>query len=409
MVKEFISSSTLDESEVKDILFKKIKEEQALANELENDTSIVEKVTLKPNKFNVVSLFSGAGGLDLGLELAGIDAIKGRNFTDEIYKTKKTYFNNRSESLFNIVYSNDMFKEANETYLNNFLSSVVKDAQDIRKVANFPKAQIMIGGFPCPGFSSAGPRLIDDPRNFLYIHFIRALTQHEPEFFIAENVKGLMTLAKGTVFKQVKEDFASAGYDVQAFLVNSRDYGVPQLRERVILVGSHVEKIVKPYGYTFKAPEHTHGPKLIPYVTLKDAIGDLPKNPEDVYEGGFSSMYMSRNRKKSWNDQSFTIQASGRQAPMWPGGSPMKKIDKNSWIFTGDSNLNRRISVKEAARIQTFPDWWIFSDGGNKNSTKNNRLNLQYKQIGNAVPVNLARNFLKPIADFLSEHPELSE
>ncbi len=171
-----------------------------------------------------------------------------------------------------------------------------------------------------------------------------------------------MTLAKGEVFRQVVQDFASAGYDVQAHLVNSRDYGVPQLRERVILIGTHKDKIKDNYDWSYNLPDPTHGENKIPFVTLRDAIGDLPTDPEDVYDGGFSSMYMSRNRKKGWDEQSFTIQASGRQAPMWPGGKPMVKVEKDLWRFSGE--INRRLSVREVARIQTFPDWFSFSDGG---------------------------------------------
>lgn len=409
MKKEFISASKLSPREVQQILMEKIEEERSKILDKKEDEAILDKISLVPGKFNVVSLFSGAGGLDLGLEMSGIDAVYGRDFTDKISQKKQTYNENREKSIFNFVYSNDIFVEANETYLDNFPATVVKQNKDIRQVASFPNCQIMLGGFPCPGFSAAGPRLIDDPRNFLYIHYIRALLEAQPEFFVAENVKGIMTLANGEVFKQVVEDFASAGYDIQAYLVNARDYGVPQLRERVIIVGTHIEKVQKKYDWTYKLPDSSHGEgeNKKSFVTLRDAIGDLPEDPDDVFVSDFSSMYMSRNRKKNWNDQSFTIQASGRQAPIWPGGEPMKKIGKDEWEFSGD--VNRRVSVREAARIQTFPDWFEFSSGQNFSTQKNNRLNKQYQQIGNAVPVELARSVLAPIAEFLNNHPELAE
>src|SRR5699024_10070886 len=113
---------------------------------------------------------------------------------------------------------------------------------------------------------------------------------------------------------------------------------------------------------------------------------------------------MSRNRKKRWDVQSFTIQASGRQAPIHPGGLPMKKVDKNKWIFTDGEENNRRLSVKEIARIQTFPDWFEFNDGDNKKISKNGRLNKIYTQIGNAVPVELARAIAYPIAKWFKEN-----
>lgn len=408
MRKEFVSASTLSKKEVHDILLKKINEEQSKILDDKEDKEFLQKVKKVKGKANVISLFSGAGGLDLGLELAGLDATEGEKYTNKILKSKEDYFKNRSKSIFHISYSNDIFKEANATYSNNFPNDIVKSDKDIRKVATFPKGQIMLGGFPCPGFSAAGPRLIDDPRNFLYVHYIRALLETQPAFFIGENVKGLLTLAKGEVFHQLVQDFSSAGYDVQAFLVNSRDYDVPQLRERVILVGMRND-LKKKYNWSYKLPEPTNGDRLLdkkPYVTLKDAIGDLPKIPDDYMKGSFSTIFMSRNRKKRWDEQSFTIQASGRQAPLWPGGEPMVKVGKDEWKFQG--KINRRLSVREVARIQTFPDWMKF-DAGNSSISKNGRLNKQYKQIGNAVPVQMARHLLLPIAQFFVDHPELTQ
>lgn len=189
----------------------------------------------------------------------------------------------------------------------------------------FPKGDLVLGGFPCPGFSETGPRLVDDPRNFLYIHFIRCLVQVKPKFFIAENVKGMLTLGKGEVFRQIKQDFEAAGYRVYHKLVNARDYGVPQIRERVFLVG--VREDIS-FEYRFPEPTHGEGVLLKPYVTLREAIGDLEENPGDYFTGSYSTIFMSRNRKKNWDEQSFTIQASGRQAPIHPGGLPMEKVGK---------------------------------------------------------------------------------
>lgn len=281
------------------------------------------------------------------------------------------------------------------------------------------KNDLTIGGGPCPGFSEAGPRLIDDERNFLYIHFIRELVQTQPLFFVAENVKGMMTLGKGEVLRQIIEDFSSAGYTVTAYLVNARDYGVPQSRERVFLIGVHKEKIEEKFGYHYELPLPTHGSpeeidlitEKLPWVTLKEAIGDLENNPGEYFEGSYSTIYMSRNRKKSWDEQSFTIQASGRQAPQHPGGYPMtqyvdKEDGRKKWQFNGE---NRRLSIKEIARIQTFPDWFEFDMGSStgksgKEISRNAQLDKVYKQIGNAVPVLLARAIIQPIADFLNEH-----
>lgn len=383
-------------NDVQSILFEKIAEEMEVIEE-QPDTYQIEDLHYETDKVNVISLFCGAGGLDLGVELAGIDTVMEEDETNRALKNKDTFNSIRKRGLFHHVYSNDFFKEALETYQQNFPPNIFPHNCDIRKVKQFPMGDLVLGGFPCPGFSEAGPRLIDDPRNFLYIHYIRCLMQVQPKFFIAENVKGMLTLGKGEVFRQIKEDFEAAGYRVYHKLVNSRDYGVPQLRERVFLVG-----VRKDINYEYKFPEPTHGddPLLKPYVTLRDAIGDLEKNPGDYFTGSYSSMFMSRNRKKSWDDQSFTIQASGRQAPLHPGGLPMERVDKDKWIFPDGEENNRRLSVKEISRIQTFPDWYQFSVGSKKSISKNGRLNKVYKQIGNAVPVQLARVIAKPIAQY---------
>ena len=134
-------------------------------------------------------------------------------------------------------------------------------------------------------------------------------------------------------------------------------------------------------------------------VDLRTAIGDLEDNPGEYFTGSYSSMFMSRNRKKSWSEPSFTIQASGRQAPIHPGGEPMVKVGKDKYIFTDGEENNRRLSVKEIARIQTFPDWYEFSRG-TSNRNENAKLDLVYKQIGNAVPVRLALAVAEPIAEF---------
>ncbi|MDX5484356.1 DNA cytosine methyltransferase [Bacillus pumilus] len=381
--------------EVKNILLERIAEESSRIFEDDSDIELMSEIKYQKDKFNMISLFSGCGGLDLGFELAGLSAVMGEEQALEAFKDKDKYNEVRAKSIFHTVYTNDMFKEANESYRLNFLDTALQHEKDIRKVKYFPKADIIVGGFPCPGFSEAGPRLVDDERNFLYIHFIRSIIQAQPEIFVAENVKGMLTLGKGEVIKQISEDFASAGYDVQYKLLNSKDYGVPQLRERVFIVG-----VKKGIGFNYKFPDPTHGEKkgLIPYNTLREAIYDLRKDPGPYFKGSYSTIYLSRNRKKTWEDQSFTIQASGRQAPLHPDGPAMEKIGKDEWVLSGGEEKNRRLSVKEIARIQTFPDWFEFSDGGNMKVSVNNRLDKQYKQIGNAVPVLLAKAVAEPIA-----------
>ena len=372
-------------SEVKELLNSKIEEErQAFADcseEIEFD-----KLRYNPDKWNLLSLFSGCGGLDLGFELAGLKAVMGEEVMEASFKDKK------------------IFDEARETYANNAGKYIYMDKSDIRKIKSFPKADIVLGGFPCPGFSEAGPRLVDDKRNFLYLHFIRCLMQSKPKIFVAENVKGMMTLGKGEVFKQIVEDFAAAGYKIYHKLLNSADYGVPQIRERVILVG--VRNDIE-YEYVFPAVTHGYGiTGLKEVVTLRDAIGDLEDEPGDYFTGSYSTIFMSRNRKKLWSQPSFTIQASGRQAPIHPSGEPMVHVGKDKYIFSDGEENNRRLSVKEIARIQTFPDWYEFSRGKSDKKSHNSKLNLVYKQIGNAVPVRLALAVAEPIAEFVKKQLE---
>jgi len=388
--------------DVKKILLEKIQEETSQIID-QPDSYDDNELIYKEGKASITSLFAGAGGLDLGVELAGLDVILGEDKVNEILKTRESFDAVRDKSIFHHVYANDIFTEALETYKMNFTDEVFTHKCDIKKVKEFPKADLIVGGPPCPGYSAAGPRLVDDPRNFLYLHYIRVLMQVQPKFFILENVKGMMTLGKGEVFKQILEDFEATGYRIYSKLLNSRDYGVPQTRERVFLVG--VREDID-FEYEFPEPTHSKDGDLLlkPFVTLEEAIGDLKDNPGDYFTGSYSTIFMSRNRKKRWDEQSFTIQASGRQAPIHPDGLPMEKVDKNKWIFTDGEENNRRLSVKEIARIQTFPDWFEFSDGGNLKTSENGRLDKKYKQIGNAVPVELARAVARPIAEWLKNN-----
>ncbi|OXL97095.1 DNA cytosine methyltransferase [Bacillus sp. KbaB1] len=386
--------------EVKQLLLEKINEERTTVTEDKSDFS-QDEINYKQDKMNMVSLFSGAGGLDLGFELAGLGVAIGEEAAMKAFRNKEEYNQLRHQSVFHTIYTNDIFQEALETYKKNNGNDVYIHKKDIRKVKEFPAANVVLGGFPCPGFSEAGPRLIDDERNFLYLHFIRCLMQVQPEIFVGENVKGMMTLGKGEVFKQIVEDFAAAGYTLYVKLLNARDYGVPQIRERVLIVG--VRNDID-FEYKFPEPTHGEGEGLKPFVTLEEAIGDLEEEPGPYYEGSYSTIFMSRNRKKRWDEQSFTIQASGRQAPIHPGGLPMEKVEKNKWIFPNGEENNRRLSVKEIKRIQTFPDWYDFSLGSSEKLKFNSKLDKAYKQIGNAVPVLLARAVAQPIADWAIQY-----
>jgi len=323
---------------------------------------------------DVISLFSGSGGMDLGFVMAG----------------------------HRIIYAIDNDLDACSTYEINLKFKPV--CENIKKIDNFPEADIMLACCPCQGFSLFGTRNFYDERNFLYKEIIRCLNLVNPKFVIIENVKGLLSLYKRKFFDMMVSELTKVGYKISWKLLDAKDYGVPQDRLRLFIVGVRTD-----LAFKYKFPLKTHGPKIYsyitlrqekdgtlkciydnerngqvirPYVTLKKAIGDLkqPKKGEYWDDNKYSPFYMSRNRRRTWNQVSYTIQASGRHAPLHPSSPPMKRIAKDKWIFTDDVEKYRRMSIKECARIQTFPDNYHFE--GNIKS--------QYRQIGNAVPPKLA-------------------
>jgi len=302
----------------------------------------VVKFNTKLNKYTVSSLFAGAGGLDMGLEKQG----------------------------FKVVWANDIDKDACATHRLWSQADIIQG--DINKInlSEIPNTDIITGGFPCQGFSLAGPRKINDERNILYRQFVRLVELKQPYAFVAENVKGILTLGGGEIIEAIIEDFASKGYTVYPNLINAADYGVPQDRWRVILLGFRKDLGVN----QFKFPE-----PFRKKATLCEAIGDMPKpRPSDICNAAYSSRYMSRNRKRSWEDVSYTIPAMSKQVTLHPSSPDMLKISEDNWVF--GKGKTRRFSWQEAAAIQTFPLGMEFS--GN--------LTSKYKQIGNAVPVRLA-------------------
>lgn len=294
-------------------------------------------------EFTAVSLFCGAGGLDLGFEQSG----------------------------FRTLWANDFDKDACKTHQNWSKAKVI--CQDISKVDvnDIPSSDIILGGFPCQGFSLSGPRKIDDSRNVLYKHYVRIVKEMKPKIFVGENVKGLLTMANGQIFEAIKAEFSECGYDVYSQLVNAKDFGVPQYRERVIIVGFRKDLNIK--SFEIPIPSNMK-------MTMREALAGMPEPTEDeVCNQPYSSRYMSRNRKRDWDDVSYTIPAMAKQVTLHPSSPDMEKLDKDLWKF-GDSGITRRFSWREAAVIQTFPRDLDFHGD----------LVSKYKQIGNAVPVKLA-------------------
>lgn len=298
-----------------------------------------------------VALFAGCGGLDLGFKNAG----------------------------FNIIWANDNNKKVQETYRYNHKETelVIKSLVDI-KSEEIPECDVIIGGPPCQSWSLAGAmKGKEDSRGQLFYEYVRVIKDKRPMAFVAENVKGIVSKAHIDSFNEIVDMFKEAGYTVTYKLVNAKNYGVPQDRERVFIVG-----IRNDLGVTYEFPNPTNSEGN--YITLEDAIGDLRENPGEWMEGSFSPIFMSRNRRRSWNEVAFTVQASGRQTQIHPDSPEMEKVDKDKWQFKQDTNSKvRRMSVRECARIQTFPDSFEFLG---------NPINENYKMIGNAVPVKLAES-----------------
>ncbi len=329
-------------------------------------------------KLKVVSLFSGCGGLDLGFEKAG----------------------------FEITWANEYDNTIWETFQYNF----PKVFLDKRSIVDIPSSEIpdtdgIIGGPPCQSWSEAGAcRGINDHRGQLFFEYIRVLKDKQPLFFLAENVSGILANIHREAFGRIINEFSSAGYSLAHLLLNAKYYNVPQDRERVIIVGYH-KKMGKIYSFpgglcklvTLKDTIWDLKDSALPAKTYNKTNGDTLEIPNHEYMiGGFSTIYMSRNRVRSWDEQSFTIQAGGRHAPIHPQAPKMKFIEKNKREFIkGKEHLYRRLSIRECARIQTFPDNFIF---------KYNNLADGYKMVGNAVPIEfahiLAREILLDLKDY---------
>lgn len=312
----------------------------------------------------IVSLFSGAGGLDKGFEQAGFD----------------------------IVWANEYDSTIWETFEYNFPNTIL-DKRSIRNVSSvdIPDCIGIIGGPPCQSWSEAGAlRGISDSRGQLFYEFIRILRDKKPLFFLAENVEGMLAQRHAEALSNIKKLFKESGYNLSFRLINANNYNVPQDRKRVFFVGYRSDLNLK-----FEFPEIQEYKPV-----LKDAIWDLretalpakEKNytngskciiPNHEYMiGGFSTIFMSRNRVRAWDEPSFTIQAGGRHAPIHPQAPKMTFIEQNKREFVkGKEHLYRRLSLRECARIQTFPDDFEF---------KYSNLANGYKMVGNAVPVNMA-------------------
>lgn len=303
----------------------------------------------------IVSLFSGAGGLDLGFKMAGHE----------------------------VVWANDLYSDAVDTYRLNMGDHIVY--KNIFEVApdEVPDCDIVMGGFPCQGFSVANTkRNVEDERNQLYRELIRIIAAKNPKFFVAENVRGIMSIGKGEVLKMILNDFEQLGYKVKAKLLNAADYGAPQLRQRVFIIG--VRNDID-FDYSYPAATHnqagTNGLKK--WLGVGDALADLPDpdQPNDIANHDYSKYKLRFNgyighRTIDPDKPAPTVTARGD--------------DKGGVVVLHHPSNTRRMSCRELATVQGFPTDYVFS--GTRSSV--------YRQIGNAVPPPLAYAIAKQFNEY---------
>lgn len=304
-------------------------------------------------KIKVASLFCGCGGSDLGM-------IGGFTFLNKKYK----------KLAFDIVYAVDFDKWAVDTYNQNFTHKAVCADVVNEDFTTIPDVDVMIGGFPCQSFSTVNPtKDTNDDRANLYKQIVRFLHIKQPKYFICENVKGLMTLQKGAIIKKIIEEFTDEGYSVQYKLIKAVEFGVPQRRERVIILG--IRNDIK---CNFQYPKPIYKEER-DYIPLGKVIEKLAISEQKYYfsQRAVEGMKNAKNNMKRGLWQSL-------DAPCLTITSHLAKTSINSrdplLLVNPDTELYRRFTPREAARIQSFPDSFILNSSEIKS----------YKQIGNAVP-----------------------
>lgn len=294
----------------------------------------------------IISLFSGAGGLDLGLIQAGNT----------------------------VIWANDIDKDAVATYKENIGEHIVCDDIKNIDVSTLPDCDVVVGGFPCQGFSQANMlRTLDDDRNQLYRFFYNTIKIKQPKYFIAENVKGILSLGKGEAIKTIVSDFEAAGFITSVNLVNMADYGVPQTRQRVIIIGQRKD-LSEDLQFKFPVPTHSKKGDLKPWVSIQEAIGHFPD--PDIENNVLNHIYSAY--KVSYRN--FT--GHRETDPTKPSPTILARGNgKGGVCAIPHYNGKRRLTIRESASVQTFPETFHF----------NGTMGSCYRQIGNAVPVRFAK------------------
>jgi DNA (cytosine-5)-methyltransferase 1 len=295
-------------------------------------------------KYSAVSLFAGCGGSDLGLRAAAVETL---------------WANEKSES-------------ACELY-GRITGTTVMHPGDVRRIEKFPKADILAGCYPCQGYSQGGRRDDKDHINFLYQEFDRALRMIRPLAFIVENVDGMRFAHNHHLLDNQLRRFRLAGYRVAWQVLDAKSYGLAQDRRRLLIVGIRSKE-----WKLFEFPEPTHGKgRNHPFVTLRDVIWNYRKAPDGSYNNEpLHWYYLSRNRRRTWNQQSTCVVAHWRHVGLHPDSPPLKRLGTDRWVFASKGKA-RRLSYLECAALQGFPTPEAFDTCSIK---------LRFRAIGNAVP-----------------------
>lgn len=329
------------------------------------------------NPLKVISLFSGCGGKDLGM-LGGFE-IFGKYYGTNDYE---------------IVYANDIVAHACKTYELNFKHSI--ECADIHTVdeKKLPDADVVIGGFPCQDFSVAGKRrgFENVERGQLYLEMKRVIDYKKPKFFVAENVEGITNLNGTSTLDTIINNFASSGYHVEYQLFNAADYGVPQIRKRVIIIGIRNDLVVNkeiPYPLPVCGAETS-----VPWMTSKEAIDDL----WDKMDKGIPNQ-----TTKEYSKAKFMPHGKGQGNCQIKADAPAPTIRSEhhgnieghyrciNGIQSDDRTTWRRLSIRECARLQSFPDTYVWSTSASN----------AYKEIGNAVPPVFAWYIFRCISHYI--------
>jgi len=298
----------------------------------------------KARQFSAVSLFSGCGGSDLGLLHAGIAPI----------------------------WANDISESACQLH-ERVTGLKIMHSGDIRKVKKFPKADILAGCYPCQGYSQGGRRDKSDKINFLYREFDRALRRIRPLAFIVENVDGMRFSQNDHLLRNQLVRFRLAGYRLSWKVLDAKDFGLAQDRKRLFIVGIRSAEEI-----CYEFPRPTHGPRCANrYRTMRDVIWHLRDAPEESYNTEpLHWYYLSRNRRRTWNQQASCVVAHWRHVGLHPDSPPLRKVCEDQWEFTR-TGTTRRLSYLECAALQGFPMPEAFDVCP---------VRLRFRAIGNAVP-----------------------